>query len=179
MRVLCKANILTRKWKKSAYSFKCSNFFFKYFKKNRTFFDFNEITDNQKPAKWKEMNDEIQTWKFISWLLANAKKQPQLFWLELFFISYLPLLRSTTLILLGQTWLDLICRKKKPLRVYRKLSVMRIFQPSQARCDSDGVCLCPVGLDDMVMSSLVQEQVEGITPGAIARMSPKKMAVRC
>ncbi|XP_070759951.1 stereocilin [Enoplosus armatus] len=34
-----------------------------------------------------------------------------------------------------------------------------------------------VGLEDMVLSALVQEQVEGITPGAIALMSPKKMAV--
>ncbi|XP_074475063.1 stereocilin isoform X1 [Sebastes fasciatus] len=34
-----------------------------------------------------------------------------------------------------------------------------------------------VGLEDMVLSALVQEQVEGITPEAIALMSPKKMAV--
>uniref|UniRef100_G3PTR3 Uncharacterized protein n=1 Tax=Gasterosteus aculeatus TaxID=69293 RepID=G3PTR3_GASAC len=33
------------------------------------------------------------------------------------------------------------------------------------------------GLEDMVLSALVQEQVEGITPEAIALMSPKKMAV--
>lgn len=39
------------------------------------------------------------------------------------------------------------------------------------------LCLCPVGLEDMVLSALVQEQVEGITPEAIALMSPKKMAV--
>lgn len=36
---------------------------------------------------------------------------------------------------------------------------------------------CPVGLEDMVLSALVQEQVEGITPEAIALMTPKKMAV--
>ncbi|XP_038568542.1 stereocilin-like [Micropterus salmoides] len=34
-----------------------------------------------------------------------------------------------------------------------------------------------VGLEDMVLSALVQEQVEGITPEAIALMSPKQMAV--
>lgn len=34
-----------------------------------------------------------------------------------------------------------------------------------------------VGLEDMVLSALVQEQVEGITPDAIALMTPKKMAV--
>ncbi|KAK1891401.1 Stereocilin [Dissostichus eleginoides] len=34
-----------------------------------------------------------------------------------------------------------------------------------------------VGLEDMVLSALVQEQVEGISPGAIALMSPRKMAV--
>ncbi|KAL7406680.1 hypothetical protein ABVT39_024498 [Epinephelus coioides] len=34
-----------------------------------------------------------------------------------------------------------------------------------------------VGLEDMVLSALVQEQVEGITPEAITLMSPKKMAV--
>ncbi|XP_034536394.1 stereocilin [Notolabrus celidotus] len=34
-----------------------------------------------------------------------------------------------------------------------------------------------VGLEDMVLSSLVQEQVEGITPEAFALMSKKKMAV--
>ncbi|KAM9366292.1 stereocilin [Symphorus nematophorus] len=34
-----------------------------------------------------------------------------------------------------------------------------------------------VGLEDMVLSALVQEQVEGITPEAIALMTPKKMAV--
>nr|XP_046241689.1 stereocilin [Scatophagus argus] len=34
-----------------------------------------------------------------------------------------------------------------------------------------------VGLDDMVLSALVQEQVEGIIPEAIALMTPKKMAV--
>ncbi|XP_029282086.1 LOW QUALITY PROTEIN: stereocilin [Cottoperca gobio] len=34
-----------------------------------------------------------------------------------------------------------------------------------------------VGLEDMVLSALVQEQVEGITPEAVALMSPKKMAV--
>ncbi|XP_032377271.1 stereocilin [Etheostoma spectabile] len=34
-----------------------------------------------------------------------------------------------------------------------------------------------VGLEDMVLSALVQEQMEGITPEAIALMSPKKMAV--
>ncbi|XP_070688298.1 stereocilin [Pempheris klunzingeri] len=34
-----------------------------------------------------------------------------------------------------------------------------------------------VGLEDMVLSALVQEQMEGITPKAIAMMSPKKMAV--
>ncbi|XP_068587033.1 stereocilin [Cebidichthys violaceus] len=34
-----------------------------------------------------------------------------------------------------------------------------------------------VGLEDLVLSALVQEQVEGITPEAIALMSPKKMAV--
>lgn len=39
------------------------------------------------------------------------------------------------------------------------------------------LCLCPVGLEDMVLSALVQEQVEGITPDAIALMTPKKMAV--
>ena len=39
------------------------------------------------------------------------------------------------------------------------------------------LCLCPVGLEDMVLSALVQEQVEGISPGAIALMSPRKMAV--
>ncbi|XP_023251500.1 stereocilin-like [Seriola lalandi dorsalis] len=33
------------------------------------------------------------------------------------------------------------------------------------------------GLEDMVLSALVQEQVEGITPEAIALMSPKKLAV--
>ncbi|XP_029001195.2 stereocilin [Betta splendens] len=33
------------------------------------------------------------------------------------------------------------------------------------------------GLEDMVLSALVQEQVEGITPEAIGLMSPKKMAV--
>uniref|UniRef100_A0A3Q1H4A1 Stereocilin LRR domain-containing protein n=1 Tax=Anabas testudineus TaxID=64144 RepID=A0A3Q1H4A1_ANATE len=33
------------------------------------------------------------------------------------------------------------------------------------------------GLEDMVLSALIQEQVEGITPEAIALMSPKKMAV--
>ncbi|XP_018523372.1 stereocilin [Lates calcarifer] len=33
------------------------------------------------------------------------------------------------------------------------------------------------GLEDMVLSALVQEQMEGITPEAIALMSPKKMAV--
>uniref|UniRef100_A0A3B4V8K0 Stereocilin n=1 Tax=Seriola dumerili TaxID=41447 RepID=A0A3B4V8K0_SERDU len=32
------------------------------------------------------------------------------------------------------------------------------------------------GLEDMVLSALVQEQVEGITPEAIALMSPKKLA---
>lgn len=37
--------------------------------------------------------------------------------------------------------------------------------------------LCPAGLEDMVLSALVQEQVEGITPEAIALMSPKKMTV--
>lgn len=39
------------------------------------------------------------------------------------------------------------------------------------------VCFCSVGLEDMVLSALVQEQVEGITPDAIALMTPKKMAV--
>ncbi|XP_051236397.1 stereocilin isoform X2 [Dicentrarchus labrax] len=34
-----------------------------------------------------------------------------------------------------------------------------------------------VGLEDMVLSALVQEQVEGITPETIAQMSPQKMAV--
>ncbi|CAJ1049138.1 stereocilin [Xyrichtys novacula] len=34
-----------------------------------------------------------------------------------------------------------------------------------------------VGMEDMVLSSLIQEQVEGITPEAIAVMSKKKMAV--
>ncbi|XP_029354317.1 stereocilin [Echeneis naucrates] len=34
-----------------------------------------------------------------------------------------------------------------------------------------------VGLPDMVLSALVQEQMEGITPEAIALMSPKKLAV--
>ncbi|XP_059202385.1 stereocilin [Centropristis striata] len=34
-----------------------------------------------------------------------------------------------------------------------------------------------VGLEDLVLSALVQEQVEGITPEAIALMSPRKMAV--
>ncbi|KAM7015042.1 stereocilin [Tautogolabrus adspersus] len=34
-----------------------------------------------------------------------------------------------------------------------------------------------VGLEDMVLSALIQEQVEGITPKAIALMSKKKMAV--
>ncbi|XP_035507945.1 stereocilin-like [Morone saxatilis] len=34
-----------------------------------------------------------------------------------------------------------------------------------------------VGLEDMVLSALVQEQVEGITPETIALMSPQKMAV--
>ncbi|XP_068435116.1 stereocilin [Clinocottus analis] len=34
-----------------------------------------------------------------------------------------------------------------------------------------------VGFEDMVLSALVQEQVEGITPEAIALMSPRKMAV--
>ncbi|XP_035483498.2 stereocilin [Scophthalmus maximus] len=34
-----------------------------------------------------------------------------------------------------------------------------------------------VGLQDMALSALVQEQVEGITPEAIALMSPEKMAV--
>ncbi|KAM9860994.1 stereocilin [Aulostomus maculatus] len=33
------------------------------------------------------------------------------------------------------------------------------------------------GLEDMVLSALIQEQVEAITPEAIALMSPKKMAV--
>ncbi|XP_029987138.1 stereocilin isoform X2 [Sphaeramia orbicularis] len=33
------------------------------------------------------------------------------------------------------------------------------------------------GLEDMVLSALVQEQVEGITPEAIALMSPKKLSV--
>lgn len=39
------------------------------------------------------------------------------------------------------------------------------------------VCFCSVGLEDMVLSALVQEQLEGITPDAIALMTPKKMAV--
>ncbi|KAK5873907.1 hypothetical protein PBY51_018907 [Eleginops maclovinus] len=34
-----------------------------------------------------------------------------------------------------------------------------------------------VGLEDMVLSALVQEQVEGITPEAIALMTPRKIAV--
>lgn len=37
--------------------------------------------------------------------------------------------------------------------------------------------LCPAGLPDMVLSALLQEQVGGITPEAIALISPKKMAV--
>lgn len=39
------------------------------------------------------------------------------------------------------------------------------------------LCLCPVGIEDMVLSALVQEQMEGITPEAIVLMTPKKMAV--
>lgn len=37
--------------------------------------------------------------------------------------------------------------------------------------------LCTAGLEDMVLSALVQEQVEGITSEAIALMPPAKMAV--
>lgn len=41
----------------------------------------------------------------------------------------------------------------------------------------NNVTLCPAGLPDMVLSALLQEQVEGLTAEAIAMMSPKKMAV--
>lgn len=34
------------------------------------------------------------------------------------------------------------------------------------------------GLDDMVLSSLVKEQIEGLTPLAISLIPPRKMAVR-
>lgn len=36
---------------------------------------------------------------------------------------------------------------------------------------------CPVGLEDIVLSALVQEQVEGLTPPAISLMSPEKISV--
>lgn len=35
----------------------------------------------------------------------------------------------------------------------------------------------PGGLEDLVLSALVQEQLEGIVPEALALMTPKKMAV--
>lgn len=38
---------------------------------------------------------------------------------------------------------------------------------------------CPGGLEDLVLSALVQEQLEGIVPEALALMTPKKMAVSC
>lgn len=41
------------------------------------------------------------------------------------------------------------------------------------------LCLCPGGLEDLVLSALVQEQLEGITPQALTLMAPKKMAVSC
>lgn len=34
-----------------------------------------------------------------------------------------------------------------------------------------------MGLEDIVLSALVQEQVEAITPEAIALLTPKKIAV--
>ena len=37
--------------------------------------------------------------------------------------------------------------------------------------------LCPAGLEDMVLSALVQEQMEGLIPEAIALIPPTKMAV--
>lgn len=40
-----------------------------------------------------------------------------------------------------------------------------------------GSSLCPAGLEDMVLSALVQEQVEGLTPEAISLMSPQKLSV--
>lgn len=39
--------------------------------------------------------------------------------------------------------------------------------------------LCPGGLEDFVLSALVREQLEGITPQAVALVTPKKMAVSC
>lgn len=41
------------------------------------------------------------------------------------------------------------------------------------------LCLCPGGLEDLVLSALVREQLEGITPQALALVTPKKMAVSC
>ena len=38
--------------------------------------------------------------------------------------------------------------------------------------------LSSAGLDDMVLSALVKEQMEGLTPAAIALIPPRKMAVR-
>lgn len=35
----------------------------------------------------------------------------------------------------------------------------------------------PGGLEDLVLSALVREQLEGIVPEALALMTPKKMAV--
>lgn len=43
---------------------------------------------------------------------------------------------------------------------------------------NDDPCFSPAGLDDMVLSSLVREQIEGLTPLAISLIPPKKMAVR-
>lgn len=91
-------------------------------------------------------------------------------------------LRSITLILSGKTW------GKKRLREFTWTIIWwwlsRCLKPDQHRhrvftYHSDGVCFCPVGLEDMVLSALVQEQVEGITPTAIALMAPRKMAVCC
>lgn len=38
--------------------------------------------------------------------------------------------------------------------------------------------LSSVGLDDMVLSALVKEQIEGLTPATMALIPPRKLAVR-
>lgn len=54
-------------------------------------------------------------------------------------------------------------------------SLLRFFMCREAAVVS--FCLRPGGLEDLVLSALVQEQLEGITPEALALMMPKKMAV--
>lgn len=54
-------------------------------------------------------------------------------------------------------------------------SLLRFFMYRETATVS--FCLRPGGLEDWVLSALVQEQLEGITPEALALMMPKKMAV--